>query len=180
MNLFRFSVRFSRKVHPYHNNVLTATQKVKRAQLLQPRTSVLYSHSQPYYRCETLLATKLRCFLNKVFGHSESVFHGARKGPQPLRYQNNLSSHIGKAQDDGDRGAIAESDIRSFYDNISLILCVRWLQRHGCPAEIIGPICAYSFCQTSLYALATSVSPSQPGPRNDGYATSGRTWTYSY
>ena len=103
-----------------------------------------------------LTAKRLRTFLDGIFGENPSIFHGARAGTQTLDISTAIHLVMEKAQDGGDAGAVAESDIKSFYDRISLLRSVRWLINRDCPNDLIGPILRLQLLPNITLALGNT------------------------
>ena len=83
---------------------------------------------------DALIAHRLQAYLSRQCMMNDLWWVGAVKYTQPMELMWMLSQMIEKSLDDRSRGALAQSDIRSFYDNNDLLLCTQWLLSRCGPA----------------------------------------------
>ena len=67
-------------------------------------------------------------------------YEGGRRGTQPADIVAGLSLALEKSHDCGSPCAIAQADVRSFYDKIDLLLLSRWLLFHACPGWLVAAV----------------------------------------
>ena len=72
-----------------------------------------------------------------LFPEVDSIFIGAMPQTQTLDIMHGLQSVIEKGLDSHSRSAIAQMDIRRYYDSIPLLRIYRYLVAKGCnPADV--------------------------------------------
>ena len=81
---------------------------------------------------DTMLAVLLAVVVNRASATSpRSFFECAKRGRQILDLTFALSQVIEKGCDDGGCAAVAQSDIKQFYDYIRPVMIVAWLRQNG-------------------------------------------------
>jgi hypothetical protein len=94
---------------------------------------------------DVLITDMLKPYIDHAFPAEPGIFIGGLKGTQTLEVSSGLQSVVEKSLDDKSRGAIADLDIASFYDEQSLFLLLRWLLKR-CP-----PILAAAAIKIQFY-----------------------------
>ena len=85
---------------------------------------------------DVLVQDILTNFLRRAFPPVPGTFIGARPHTQALDIAHGLQSVVEKALDDKSQGAVAQMDIKAYYDSLDTLLLCRWLEEHGVPKRI--------------------------------------------
>ena len=87
-----------------------------------------------------LVADSVQRWVEKVAPLPEHYFCGAIKGTQPCDIVAGVSRALERFDDDGGRGAVAQADVKHFYDSIDCVLIGQWMLRAGAPPWMVAAI----------------------------------------
>ena len=106
---------------------------------------------------DCILFKRLHPFVDSLFPEVESVFIGARPFTQTLDIMHGLQSVIEKGLDAHGQSAIAQMDIRRYYDSIHVLRVFRYLVDRHC--DVASAICLLRFhCCPCVLLQFNSVS----------------------
>ena len=84
---------------------------------------------------DSILAKKINDFIDDSLPLPPGTYEAARPRTQPLDIAHGLQTVLERALDNRSEGAIAQCDIKQFYDNIPTLRCMRYLEARG-----LGPV----------------------------------------
>jgi hypothetical protein len=105
-------------------------------------------------------------WMNKINPHfvpcGDELWEGAIKGTQCLNIASTLHIAQEKILDTASAGAIAQCDIRRYYDSISVVMCLQYLVSLGAPLSLILAIALCQLCvPVTLNVLGVGVDLGQ-------------------
>ena len=92
------------------------------------------------------LAAHLHSFIDRVLPPTLGCWMGARPGTQSLEIAHGLQLVIEMGMDMKSGAALAQADIRAFYDSMKMLRICRWLVTHGMPAQDAACMLRHQMC----------------------------------
>ena len=99
---------------------------------------------------DALLTVLLEPFLCKTLTVPRTCWIGGRKHTQVLDITHGLSAVIEKSLDLQSAGAVAQADIRQYYDSVVLLLVCQWLEQRGVPLALLAAALRHQMLPTLI------------------------------
>ena len=119
---------------------------------------------------DALLAGWMNNIIHHVVPCGSELWEGAIKGTQCLDTASTWHIAQEKVLDTSSVGAVAQCDIKRYYDSISVVMCLEYLVYLGAP---LGLILAIALCQlcvpVTLNVLGAGVDLGQRTPGAEGF-----------
>ena len=92
----------------------------------------------PLQILDVLLSIRLAKWCDDRFGETPGAYIGARPKTQVCEDVSGAAIASQRAADKKGRGAVAQADIDTYYDTVSLVHVFNWCISQGCPENLVG------------------------------------------
>ena len=103
---------------------------------------------------DIVLSARLHRWLDERFPSSPELFHGALPGTQCQMLAHGAALLLERACDQRSQGAVAQGDIRSYYDNVHLLRVAQWMRREGCGHALLAAALRHQLLPTITVVFA--------------------------
>ena len=122
------------------NETIPGTVKGKKAHTVpMSKVRAILPMSSLVQIADAVVAERLNAMIDRMFQPVYGLYEGAVPGSQTLDIAHGVQLMFEKSGDDLGRGAAAESDIRSFYDELALVRLLSWWRDQHAPFELFWP-----------------------------------------
>ena len=94
--------------------------------------------------------------LDTILRVAPGVFVDGRRFTQTLDIGHAVALIVEKGLDNQSNAAVAQADIRSYFDDLLVWRIIRWLQSHGCPLPLLAAILRFQLLTKLIMNLGCS------------------------
>ena len=105
---------------------------------------------------DRILSLLLEPTLDTIVTVTPGVFVGGRRFTQTLDIGHAVALIVEKGLDNQSNAAVAQADIRSYFDDLPVWGIIRWLQSHGCPLPLLAAILRFQILTKLIMNLGYS------------------------
>jgi len=127
------------EVHGFAKGKDSKNPQPSKVRVILPQNAVLSI-------CDAVLANKIHSYTDILVPPCDEVFVGARPGTQCADIAFACQLVVEKALDDNSRGALSQSDIGQFYDNLPVLTIAQWLAERGAPDQLLHAVVQIQLC----------------------------------